>query len=450
MNSLRLRLLTIIGTSLIAIWSVVAAWMIAGLHDELRTAMDDRLAASARMVAGLAAQFPSATLAAGVPAAPLLDVVARDGLACEVSVLRGEVSMQKVARTASSPAMDDVASGYSTRVFGGKFWRTYVLRQGGLRIATAERIELRESMLRNVALTTAIPFGVALVGTLLALWFGIGGGLAPLERMRSVLAARKPDDDTPLPQVQVPRELTPLVATIGSLLHRVRSMIARERRFSDDAAHELRTPLTAVKTHLQVLRLALGRTDNSEVSNALAHADEGVLRMQRTLEQLLLLARLEGPRDSESWPKSDPMAAARQAVSEIEASRECRGQVNLEVNQDPGKVAIPDTLLVSALRNLLENALQASASGGAVELRIQRLDNDCFRFQVLDRGCGMNEAECAMATSRFWRRNKSGQGSGLGLSIVNGIARRYGGELRLVPRQGGGLCANFTLPIAAY
>ena len=136
---------------------------------------------------------------------------------------------------------------------------------------------------------------MALVGTLFALWLGIGGGLAPLERMRHALAQRRPDDDAELPHGPVPRELRPLVDTIAHLLLRVRSTIARERRFTDDAAHELRTPLTAVKTHLQVLRLALARNkDAPEVKEALAHADDGVLRMQRTLEQLLLLARLDG------------------------------------------------------------------------------------------------------------------------------------------------------------
>jgi len=148
-------------------------------------------------------------------------------------------------------------------------------------------------MLRNVALTAAVPFAVALLGSLLAVWIGIGRGLAPLERLRGVLASRRADDDSALPQQKVPRELAPLVGTIARLLERVRSTITRERRFTDDAAHELRTPLTAVKTHLQVLRLSLGRQLRPAVADALEHADEGVLRMQRSLEQLLLLARLE-------------------------------------------------------------------------------------------------------------------------------------------------------------
>lgn len=447
MNSLRARLLAIIGASLVVLWTAVAAWMMVELRGELRAALDDRLAASARMVAGLASQFPPGSLAAGSATKPLLDVVARDGIACEVSLVRGEISAQKVARTAASPALDDAAPGYSTGVYGGKPWRIYVLHQGGLRIATADRIDAREAILKDVALTAAVPFGVALVGSLVALWLGIGGGLAPLERMRHALAQRRPDEDRPLPPAPVPRELRPLVGTIDHLLERVRGTIARERRFTDDAAHELRTPLTAVKTHLQVLRLALGRTSSApEIAEALAHADEGVLRMQRTLEQLLLLARLEADDEVDRTLCSDPAAAARQAITEVEASWRTPGKI-VATSAAPGLcVRVPEALLISALRNLLDNAVRASPPNESVELRIEGTGKGQVRFEVLDRGPGMSQEDCLMATRRFWRRSKAAAGSGLGLAIVQATTQRHGGSLRLEARPDGGLRVELALP----
>jgi two-component system sensor histidine kinase QseC len=447
MNSLRVRLLLIIGTSLLALWTLVAAWMLADLRSELRTALDDRLAASARMVAGLVSQFPPSSVPPGARTAPLVDVIGRDGLACEVSLLRGEVMIQTLARTAASPGLDDVAPGYSTRTFGGKLWRTYVLQQGPIRVATADRIEIRESLLRDVALAAGIPFAVALAGSLLMLWFGIGGGLAPLESMRKMLAQRRPDEDAPLPQTPVPRELRPLVDAIGHLLDRVRGTIARERRFTDDAAHELRTPLTAVKTHLQVLRLAVGAGSVAPpVTDALAHADQGVRRMQRTLEQLLLLARLDGEVDFDRSSASDAGLAARQAIQDAEAGQGKQGQVLLQEADHPVAVAAPDGMVASALRNLLDNALRSAPDGSRVILRIDPLEQDQVRFTVLDEGPGLSEAECVQAVQRFWRRSKSAQGSGLGLSIVSTIAQRCGGELSLAPRDGGGLRAQLTVP----
>lgn len=444
MSSLRARLLAIIGASLVVLWGAVAAWMLVELRRELRATMDERLAASARMVAALAAQFPAAALRNGTAAPPSLDVVARDGLACEVSLLRGEVSSVKVARTAASPAMDDAAPGYGTQMFGGKLWRTYVLEQGGLRIATADRVDIREAMLRDIVLTAAVPFAIALAGGLLAVWIGVGGGLAPLEGVRRILASRRPDDDSPLPPHRVPRELAPLLDTIRRLLGRVRSAIDRERRFTDDAAHELRTPLTAVKTHLQVLRLALGEGARPEVADALSSAGEGVRRMQRSLEQLLLLARLDAG-EEQPGPACDAAEAAREAAREARASGgDARIAIDIEAGNVP--VAVPDRLVVSGVRNLLENALRASPHG---EIRLQvALDTTPGRvaFRVLDRGPGMTQEECAQAARRFWRRDRGGPGQGLGLSIVAAIAERYGGTLSLAPRPGGGLCAELSLP----
>ena len=449
MSSLRLRLLVIIGGSLLVLWSVVAAWMLADLRSELRTALDDRLAASARMVAGLVSQLPPVPVPRGAAPASRPDVVGRDGLACEVSLLRGEVRVQTVARTASSPALDDLPPGYSTRMFGGKAWRTYVLHDGPIRVATADRIDMRETLLRDVALTAGVPFMVALAGSLVMLWFGIGGGLAPLERIRKVLERRRPDDDAPLATMPVPKELAPLVGTVTHLLERVRAAITRERRFTDDAAHELRTPLTAIKTHLQVLRLANGSgVLPAAAHEALGHADEGVLRMQRTLEQLLLLARLESDDDFAAGANCLAGDAVREAIHDAEAAHGRPGQVLVEDSLEGAAVAAPCGLLASALRNLLDNALK-SAAAAPVTLRVERRPGDRVGFMVLDRGPGLSEAECEQAVQRFWRRSKAGPGSGLGLSIASTIAQRCGGELSLRPREGGGLIAQLTLPAAA-
>lgn len=447
MNSLRLRLLVIIGSSLLVLWSLVAAWMLADLRSELRTALDDRLAASARMVAGLVAQLPPSPVAGGAPPPSLADVIGRDGLACEVSLLRGEVRVQTLARTASSPGLDDLPPGYGIRTFGGKAWRTYVLQDGPIRVATADRIDVREALLRDVALTAGVPFAVALAGSLAMLWLGIGGGLAPLERMRKALERRRPDDAAPLAAMTVPKELAPLVGTISHLLERVRAAITRERRFTDDAAHELRTPLTAIKTHLQVLRLASGPGGlPAAAQEALGHADQGVLRMQRTLEQLLLLARLESDEDFAAGPNCLAGDAVREAIHDAEAAHGRPGQVQVEGVLEDAAVAAPCGLVASALRNLLDNALRSAPA--PVTLRVERRDQDRLSFLVLDRGPGLSEAECAQAVQRFWRRSKAGPGSGLGLSIVGSIASRCGGELSLRPREGGGLSAELTMRLA--
>lgn len=445
--TLRLRLVAIIGLSLTLLWSVVAVWMFMDVREQLRGALDERLAASARMVAGLVARLPTERLQVNGPPVLPLDVMARDGLACEVSLVRGEVGIQPIARTATSPGLEGAILGYSTSAHGGKAWRTYVLQAGEVRIATADRVDAREGLLREIALSAAVPFAVAMAGSLMLLWVGVGRGLAPIERVRTMLLNRRADAEAPLPSIDAPPELQPLIDTIAHLLVRVQDAIERERRFTDDAAHELRTPLTAIKTHLQVLRLACGKAGlHGAAGAALANAQQGVERLHRTLEQLLLLARLEGAVKPEQAQRADAMQAAQQAISDASAGAPA---VELRAEHNSGSLAVPETLLVSALRNLLDNALRHSPRPGSVVLQIERLPGQVV-FSVLDEGPGMTAAEIALAAQRFWRRGSStvdgATGSGLGLAIVDAIARRHGGELHLARRPVAGMEARVCFP----
>lgn len=463
--SLRLRLLAIIGASLLGVWSLVAVWMLVDVREELSTALDGRLAASARMVAGIVAQMPAPSMS-GEPAAieHALDVIARDGLACEVSLLRGEVTATPLARTAGSPGMASTPAGYGTYTFGGRPWRTFVLESGGLRIATADRIDLREGLLRDVALTAGVPFVLALAASLLLLWAGIGRGLQPLEQLRAVLARRRPDDASPLPDLASPPELRPLVDTVRHLLARTHAAFERERRFTDDAAHELRSPLTGIKTHLQVLRLALARPGHAATAmQALSEAERGVQALQATLEQLLTLARLDGLAVHGCTQPADAEATARQAIADAlqgagrvggadgidGVAPAPRAEVQFDARGIALAVAVPAPLLRAALRNLLDNALRHGSNNAAVQLTIDRPATGQVRFRVQDHGRGMREDECVQALQRFWRQSPGTTGSGLGLPIVQAIAQRHSGTLALHPVPTGGLAAELTLPVCA-
>src|SRR5690606_3447026 len=98
--SLRIRLLLIIGLGLSLLWTVVAAWMFLDARHSLREALDNRLAASARMVAGMVAQFPERADLSSPNSRKPFDVIARDGVACEVSLLRSQISTEALVRTA--------------------------------------------------------------------------------------------------------------------------------------------------------------------------------------------------------------------------------------------------------------------------------------------------------------------------------------------------------------
>lgn len=437
--TLRLRLLLMIGVSMILLWSGVAIWMQHGLDKEMHRTLDQRLAMSAHMVAGLMSQNPAAwdgrTGTAG--ASTLSMPAAAKGLACQVS-LRGEV----IARTpgAAPEAMTTATAvpGFSDREIKGEHWRSYTLETNGLRVTTADRLTERDTLLRNVMVAAVVPFVVALIGSLVVLWFGVGSGLLPLERLRQVLASRTADALTPIQNVPMSRDLLPLVNTLNRLLERMSVTLSRERRFTSDAAHELRTPLTAIKTHLQVARITRGK--DTEV--AMDYAEEGVARLQRTLSQLLTLSQVEGDFSWDDGRVADANEVARLAMRD--AAPDAPERIVLDSDGNGAELALPQALAVTALRNLLDNALRHSPAENSVRLEI-RCSPETISFHVFDRGPGLSDEALVRATQRFWRRG-SGRGSGLGLSIVAAIAERFGGSFELLQRPEGGLETKLTLP----
>jgi len=435
--TLRLRLLLIIGLSFTILWSAVSVWMLIDLQHKFSDALDERLAASARMVAGLVTQTPQPIDTSSQPPRTVLDVLGKDGVACEIRLLHGDV----IARTHNSPSkLSLTTSGYSTRTIQEERWRTYTLEQNGMRVTTADRLDRREALLHDVVVATAVPFLIAMVGSLVVFWFGIRKGLGPLESLRQAIAESKPDTLQPIATARLPAELIPLVQTLNRLLDRTHKAIERERHFTGDAAHELRTPLTAIKTHIQVARLASGEA----TTQALSNAEQGVLRLQSTIEQLLMLARVEGP----FYNLDNEAAQAKEIVSLAmnELSSESKKRVVLDDIAEQAMLAAPPILAMTALRNILDNALRYSPPDKPVILNAKSASG-YVSFQVLDAGPGLNEKDCMHATHRFWRQGQ-GKGSGLGLSIVDAIVKRYGGEFRLSARPEGGLSAAISFPSA--
>ncbi|WP_293935988.1 ATP-binding protein [Iodobacter sp.] len=436
--SLRLRLLLLIGISLSLLWGGVTAWTLYNLDRQIRHTLDQRLSMSAQMVAGLISQNAAAWDAAakGKKRDTLL-LPAGKGLACQISSLRGEV----LARTDHThpDATRSKTLGFTDLTINKEQWRSYTIEAFGLRVTTADRLSERNQMLQDVLLATTLPFMVALIGSLLLLWFGVKQGLRPLEKIRQALAGQTPQTLSPLSALHIPKDLLPLVTTLNQLLSRIEQTLERERQLTSDAAHELRTPLTAIKIHLQVARI----TEGEEAKTALDYAEESVARLQHTLTQLLTLAQIEGDfcwDDGQSTSTNEILKLAIRDAAPQRPERIDAGEI-IAAHQ----LALPQALAVTALRNLLDNALNYSPANSVVRVEIHYLE-DAICFCIIDQGPGLQPAELALVTQRFWRRSST-KGSGLGLSIVAAIAKRFNGKLELSQHEHGGVNAMLTLPI---
>lgn len=426
--SLRVRLSLILGSAFIVIWALAAAWMLRDLRQQMMFSLDQRLVASARMVAGLIDQLPQPLAGKGEEtrfAADQLSVP--DGMACQVSSLRGEIIASNHKHEGT---MDDQYSGFRDQTIDGASWRTFTYHRGDIRITTADRHQEREALNQSILLAASAPVLMALLGSLGLLWIGLGKGLEPINRIRDALRKRRVDSVEPLQVSGIPSELQPLVETQNQLFQRIAQTLERERRLTDDAAHELRSPLTAIKTHLQVARM----TDGAVREQALEHAEQGTDRMHRTLEQLLMLARVEGSLSFDDGVQCTAEQVARQAVQDVGAGDRRRITVRLPQDATEVYLSMPGPLAVAALRNLLDNALRHGGDA-AVELEVQMADGQAG-FLVRDHGPGISAGDLQHMTERFWRNSQSG-GCGLGLAIVQAIVQRCAGSLRFDSRSDG-------------
>lgn len=439
--SLRLRAVLIAGISLAALWLAAAAWMMQGVQTNLDRALDGRLAMSARMVAGLLERGALEPGPAQNGFTDAVNVSGGDGIACEIRSLHGEV----LARTTGSPIPDSASlpTGYSEHEAEGIQWRIYVLHTDGYQIMTADQVGQRNVLINELLRAAGIPFLIAVLGGLVALWIGIGRGLAPLQALRQKLANRKTDDTTPIALEHSPAELRPVLDAMNGLLDRLAQTMTGQRAFTDAAAHELRTPLTVIDTHLQIAHI----TEGAKSRAALRSAEEGVHRLRRTLEQMMTLARTDAPADQEGGADS-VVSAVHNVLDQMGGAAHARVKVRIE--GDDTATPVPRSMLETAIRNLVENALRYCPEDTAVDVTAA-FDPDAphYRITVADRGPGLAAEQIAQTGRRFWRGDQGRQhkdGAGLGISIVRAIVERFDGTLTLEQRKGGGLSAEIALP----
>lgn len=300
--------------------------------------------------------------------------------------------------------------------------------------------DFRKSML---ALLAIIPFVSAALG------FGLLSlGFSPLERLRSKTGDIGPEtlqariDPSPFP-----RELDPLVRTVNRALDKLESGFTRLSELNSDIAHELRTPVHALRLECESL---LSRQNLPEQTmDQLESMMETLLHMGRVIEQMLVLARFEDPSTSITPVLLQADILIREAIAPFEPLAEEKG-VSIDLASSPGLSLMGDaTLLKRALHNLLGNAVRHAPNGSLVRLSALHEGDDCV-LAVSDQGEGIPASLLGQLGRRFVRqdasRSRQSGGAGLGLAIVQGIARLHGGSLSLQSKEGFGTVAKITIP----
>jgi signal transduction histidine kinase len=225
---------------------------------------------------------------------------------------------------------------------------------------------------------------------------------------------------------QLARAFNRMAAELGETDRVRRDLVA-------NVSHELRTPISALQAALENIVDGVAEADPETLRMMLAQVE----RLGRLVQQLLDLSRLESgvvPLERRAFAVR-PML--EHAVGETELGAP---DVSLSVHVDPDDlvlVADPERLH-QVLANLVENAVRHSPRGARVDV-LARRDGDAVRFEVLDEGPGISEADAGRVFERFYRadsaRSSRDGGAGLGLAIAQWVVDLHGGQIRAERRE---------------
>lgn len=432
---------TVAATIVVTIALVVGA---AGLIAALRRTMVDELTEAAQaQAADVVGQ-----LEAGRP--PVLEVAGADEQLIQVMTPAGAV-VAASPNMAGRPAVVRLAPGQSARVVTPLDDDEFVAVAEGAQTSDGPRIVLVARALVDVLDTTTVitrllviglPLMVAVVA--LTTWFAVGRALAPVEAIRcEVDAISAAQLHRRVPRPKADDEIGRLAATMNRMLERLESARNSQRRFVSDASHELRSPITTIRQHAEVALAHPDRVTAAELAEVVLAEQQ---RMQRLVEDLLLLARVD---------EHVPLTRAAVDLDDLafEEGHRLRSTTSKRVDTSGVKavrVQGDADALRRMLRNVGENAVRHASSRVDVTL-VERGEEVVLTID--DDGPGIPATERARVLQRFVRldeaRSRDEGGSGLGFSIVDEVVRAHGGSMSIEQSPLGGARIVITLPVQA-
>lgn len=262
----------------------------------------------------------------------------------------------------------------------------------------------------------------------------VRASLAPVATAAREAAAIGPQTlERRIAATAVPTEVRPLVAAFNNALDRIGDSYRKQREFTANAAHELRTPIAVLRAHVDTF-------EDRSVARAL---NEDIARLDRLVGQLLRLAQMDDLRIPKDCV-AELNAIALETVALMGPGAIAEGK-SIAVDEASGPVTVfgEEGAIGIALRNLIENALRVTPRGGTVEVCV----DPAGAVAVVDRGPGIPPEIRERIFDRFWRDETSGEGAGLGMSIVRRIVDAHGGRIDIADAPGGGACVTLRFVI---
>jgi len=413
--------------------------------------LDPQLAG--RVVASTVSQVSGHTVSVVVYGSKLL-VAAQAPASADVPRLDSSTLQQVLTGTRSSPQVVNGANGDQLVV--GFPVSTSAGRVCGIAQLSTAMSPINAVLGEDVALLTA-GSGIALAVALVIGLLFTGRALRPLRRLTHTAEELAAGDLRARTRL-VPRadEVGALTESFDHMADRIEESFARQqeseaqvRRFIADASHELRTPLTSLKGYIDVLRRGAAR-DPEALDAALDVMGREADRMRLLVLDLLTLARIDARRE----PASEVFEMNAE-VSRLldEGVPGMPPTVERQIAAGPLTVRADREALATMVRNVMVNACKYAP--GAAQRWTTSVDGGRARIDAHDDGPGIPAADLPHVFERFYRgektraREEGGSGLGLGLAIVQGLARSLGGETAVSSGDGAGTTVTMWLPLAA-
>ena len=306
-------------------------------------------------------------------------------------------------------------------------------------VQVAETLQKRARLANEIIKGVILPQFVILPLAVVLVWFALTRGIKPLSLLQQRIRRRDSSDLSAIDERDVPDEVAPLVRAINELLARLDQSIRTQKQFLADAAHQLKTPLAGLRMQAELAgrEIDAGASDAESLKNSLQQIARSSQRAAHMVNQLLAMARAE---DREQALRKQDINLAAIVVETVRdfVPKAMEKRIDLGYEGPDGDAGEPNVLLHGQpvlvremVRNLVDNALQYTPSGGTVTARVVA---DPFGqgvvLQVEDNGPGIAEAERELVFQPFYRPADTViEGSGLGLAIVREVAEQHGAEI---------------------
>ncbi|MEJ2154444.1 MAG: ATP-binding protein [Desulfobacteraceae bacterium] len=331
---------------------------------------------------------------------------------------------------------------YHTRVIYARIGSEIML-QMGYNMEDEER--LLQVFKQWFLVTMSLMLALAVAGG----WFLARRALAGVAMVtRTARQISETDLQTRVPVRHRHTEIDRLAITFNQMLDRIQRLVTGTRQMNDNIAHDLRSPIARIRGMAEVTLTKSETLD--EFQQMTASTIEECDRLLEMISTMLTISRTEAGMHPDRCTRVDLAAIIHSACDLFEPVAEDKAIALRKQIRDAAPVLGDQRMLQRMAANLIDNAIKYTGGGGVVTVGLRRDGTDSVLLTVADDGMGIAPEDLVKIFHRFYRgdQSRSLPGSGLGLSLVQAVARAHGGDVQVQSTPGHGARFSVTIPVA--